>query len=99
MPIRSPPTARTTISSKEKGIQETSRERTAETQENRIVEYQSPIDTENLVATTKTIRVTSTISLALILNRLAELVEDDVAEADEQAHETEEEEEWPCHFI
>ena len=99
MPIRSPPTARTAISSKEKGIQKTSHERTAETQGNRIVEYHSPIDTENLAANIKTARIKSTISLALILNRLAELVEDDVAEADEQAHESEEQEEWPCYYI
>ena len=99
MPIRSPPTARTTISSKEKGIQKTSHERTAETQGNRIVEYHSAIDTENLAANIKTTRIKRTICLALILNLLAELVEDDVAEADEEAHEAEEEEEWPGHFI
>lgn len=99
MPIRSPPIARTTISSIEKGIQKTSHERAAETQGNRIVEYHSPIDTENLAANIKTTRVKSTICLALIFNRLAELVEDDVAEADEQTHESEEEEEWPGHFI
>ena len=99
MPIRSPPTARTTISSKEKGIQKTSHERTAETQGNRIVEYHSPIDTENLAARTKTTRIESTICLTLIFNLLAELVEDDVAEADEETHEAKEEEEWPGHFI
>lgn len=89
----------TAISSRENEIHETSQDRAADIKGYTVVEYHSPIDTENLAACTKTTRIIRTICLNLIFNLLAELVEDDVAEADEETHEAKEEEEWPGHSI
>ena len=94
-----PHKAITAISSRENGIHETSQDNAADIKGYTAVEYHSPIDAENLADRTKTTRIESTICLTLIFNLLAELIEDDVAEADEQAHEAEKQEEWPGHYI
>lgn len=61
-----PPT--TTISSSEKGIQETINDRTEETLGYMAREYHSPILTENLAAMTKARSDSRTICLTLIFN-------------------------------
>lgn len=89
----------TATSSRENVIDETSQDRAADIKGYTVVEYHSPIDTENLAASTKTTRIIRIICLNLIFNLLAELIEDYVAEADEETHEAEKEEEWPGHYI
>ena len=95
IPITRPHAARIKISSNENGIHETSQERAAEIMGKSAVEYHSPMDTENLAASTKATSTESTICLTLIFNLLAEFIEDDVAETEEEAKEGEEQEEWP----
>lgn len=61
----------TTISSSEKGIQETRNDRTEETLGYMAREYHSPILTENLAVRTKAKSDSRTICLTLIFNRIS----------------------------